>query len=53
MVVFILFVEDSHFCYLFLGDTPSQRARESSVGKTPSFSFSKVDMYAQGLKILA
>ena len=25
---------------------PSQRARASSVGKTPSFSFCQVDMYA-------
>ena len=27
---------------------PSQRARVSSVGKIPSFSFSQVDMYALG-----
>ena len=28
---------------------PSQRARVSSVGKTPSFSFCQVDMYVIGL----
>ena len=37
-----------------LGPTPipSQRARVSSVGKTPSFSFCQVDMYAHGIKVV-
>ena len=29
---------------------PSQRARASSVGKAPSFSFCQVDMYAKALR---
>ena len=61
-ILLLLLAQDFHCCYLFLGDVrdrrctygttndthSGQRARASSVGKTPSFSFCHVDMYALG-----
>ena len=38
-----------HTCGARTTPIPSQRARNSSVGKTPSFSFCQVDMYERTL----